>query len=109
MLDTLVPIGQVKRDISDLVNRVAYRGERIILTSRGKPKAALVSLEDYEHLAMKQVNDNQTRWQNWLAQTDALVTQILARRGGKEIHVDTLWRREQEELEARNGWITGSH
>ena len=43
-----VSIGRVKRDVSDLVNRVAYGGERIILTSRGKPKAALVSMDDLE-------------------------------------------------------------
>ena len=40
-MNTHVSIGQVKRDISELVNRVSYAGERIILTSRGKPKAAL--------------------------------------------------------------------
>ena len=45
-----VSIGQVKRDISELINRVAYGGERIVLTSRGKPKAALVSISDYEQL-----------------------------------------------------------
>lgn len=45
-----VSIGRVKRDVSDLVNRVAYGGERIILTSRGKPKAALVSIDDLERL-----------------------------------------------------------
>ena len=45
-----VSIGRVKRDVSDLVNRVAYGGERIILTSRGKPKAALVSTDDLERL-----------------------------------------------------------
>jgi prevent-host-death family protein len=50
MAQTHISIGQVKRDISDLVNRVAYGGERIILTSRGKPKAAIVSMEDYERL-----------------------------------------------------------
>ncbi len=48
--DIRVSIGRVKRDISELVNRVAYRGERVVLTSRGKPKAALVSIEDYERL-----------------------------------------------------------
>jgi prevent-host-death family protein len=50
MADNQVPIGRVKRDISDLINRVAYGGERIVLTSRDKPKAALVSIEDYERL-----------------------------------------------------------
>lgn len=45
-----VSIGQVKRDISELVNRVAYGGERVVLTSRRKPKAVLVSVSDYEQL-----------------------------------------------------------
>jgi len=45
MPEVRVAIGQAKRDLSDLVNRVAYGGERILLMSRGKPKAALVSFE----------------------------------------------------------------
>jgi prevent-host-death family protein len=45
-----VSISQVKREISELVNRVAFGGERIILTSRGRPKAVLVSLTDLEQL-----------------------------------------------------------
>ena len=45
-----VSIGQVKRDISELINRVAYGGEKIILTSRGKDKAAIISMEDFERL-----------------------------------------------------------
>jgi len=51
-----VSIGRVKRDVSDLVNRVAYGGERIILTSRGKPKAALVSIDDFERLRLSEVS-----------------------------------------------------
>lgn len=50
MMETEIGIGQVKRDISELVNRVAYGGERIILTSRGKPKAVIVSLDDLRRL-----------------------------------------------------------
>ncbi len=56
MSDRYVSIGTVKRDISELVNRVAYGGERIMLTSRGKPKAALVSVNDYEWLRQQNMN-----------------------------------------------------
>ncbi len=108
MRDVTIPIGQVKRDISDLVNRVAYKGERIILTSRGKPKAALVSIEDYEHLKREQVTENLARWGQWLAGADALADEILVRRGGTPVPVDELLSREREELEARSDWITGS-
>ena len=89
-----VSIGQVKRDISELVNRVAYGGERIVLTSRGKPKAALVSIEDLERLQQAQTRDNLARWETWVAQTDALVAEILARRDGATIDVDALFQRE---------------
>lgn len=50
MAEIVVSIGQVKRNISELVNRVAYGGDRVLLTSRGKPKAALISIADYERL-----------------------------------------------------------
>jgi prevent-host-death family protein len=43
-------MSQAKGKISELVARVAKRGERILLTSRGRPKAALVSIEDLERL-----------------------------------------------------------
>ena len=96
----------MKRDISDLVNRVACRGERIVLTSRGKPKAALVSIEDYEHLRRGHASADLASWQTWLAQADALADEILARRDGAAVSVDDLLHQTREELEARSGWIT---
>ena len=101
-----MPIGQVKRDISDLVNRVAYRGERIVLTSRGEPKAALVSIEDYERLRRGHASADLASWRAWLAQADGLADEILARRDGAAVSVDDLLRETREELEARSDWIT---
>jgi prevent-host-death family protein len=78
-MSTQVSIGQVKRDISELVNRVTYAGERIILTSRGKPKAVLVSMDDYEQLLRR---ENRTKdIQDWLTQARTLARQIETRRG----------------------------
>lgn len=45
-----VSIAEIKNTISALVNRVAFGRERVVLTSRGKPKAALVSMQDFESL-----------------------------------------------------------
>ena len=39
-------IGEAKARFSSLINAVAYGGERILIQSRGRPKAALVSVED---------------------------------------------------------------
>ncbi len=94
-------IGQVKRDISTLVNRVAYGGERIVLTSRGKPKAALVSIEDYQRLRKDEQANRRQRWQAWLASTETLTQKILDRRRGAGIDVDELLRHDRRDLEAR--------
>jgi prevent-host-death family protein len=102
MAEHEISIGRVKRDISELVNRVAYGGERIILTSRGKPKAALVSIEDYERLQRGQPDDSLAHWQAWAAQSDALASAILARRGAAAIDVDELLQQEREEQEQRD-------
>jgi len=109
MPDTFVPIGRVKRDISELINRVAYGGERIILTSRNKPKAALVSIEDYEHLRREETGERLAHWQDWLAQADALAEEVLARRGGEPIPVDALVMADRTDLEKRDEWVSNSH
>ncbi len=36
--------------ISELMNRVSYGGERIVLTRHGKPIAAIVGIKDLERL-----------------------------------------------------------
>ena len=105
MPETHVGIGQMKRDLSDLVNRVAYGGERIVLTSRGKPKAALVSIEDYERLQQEQASQELARWQAWLAESEKLEADILKRREGVPLDVDTLWQAARADLEARDDQI----
>jgi prevent-host-death family protein len=45
-----VTVTQARAEFADLVNRVAYTGERVALTRRGKIMAALVTAEDLELL-----------------------------------------------------------
>jgi prevent-host-death family protein len=92
-----VSIGQVKRDISELVNRV-YAGERIILTSRGKPKAVLVSMDDYERLLRSE--NRASDIQAWLTKARALASQIETHRGGA-VDVDAILSADREDLENR--------
>jgi len=93
-----VSIGQVKRDISELVNRVTYAGERIILTSRGKPKAALVSMQDFERLLRSE--GRAADIQKWLAETRTLSSRIEKRRG-KPVDVDAILEASRSDLETR--------
>lgn len=41
---------EAKTHLSEYLNRVRYRGERIVIERHGKPVAALVSTEDLERL-----------------------------------------------------------
>jgi prevent-host-death family protein len=45
-----VPVTQARAEFADLVNRVVYGGERVVVTRHGKPLAALVSADDLERL-----------------------------------------------------------
>jgi len=86
---------------------VAYGGERIVLTSRGKPKAAIVSVEDYEQLEEGEEAARIARWETWLEANNALAEKILARRGGEPLDVDALWKAAREDLEARDARFFG--
>ncbi len=107
MNETQVSIGQVKRDISELVNRVAYSREKIILTSRGKPKAVLISLSDYEQLKEISNLGKAARMDAWLIESDQLTSMILADRGGEPIDMDKLWEGIKADREARDEQILG--
>ena len=107
MTEIQVSIGQVKRDISVLVNRVAYGDERVILTSRGKPKAAIVSIEDYEKLT-EEGEDELGRFEAWLAVTDQLASRILANRGGRPFDVDAILADAKTDLEERHDFLRRS-
>jgi len=47
---TTLPISEARDHLADLGNRVALRGERIVIERRGKNLCALVSIEDLELL-----------------------------------------------------------
>ncbi len=102
MNEVQITLGEVKRDLSKLVDRVARRRERVVLTFHGKPQAALISLEDYERLKQQTEGaDRLARWQVWLAENDKLSADILQRRGGQPIDVDQLLQQDRADLEAR--------
>ena len=41
-----VAASEVRESFAETLNRVAYQGERVVMHRRGKPVAAMVSLED---------------------------------------------------------------
>lgn len=45
-----IGVAEIRSNLADVINRVAYGGERIILQRRGKQVLAVVSMEDLELL-----------------------------------------------------------
>jgi prevent-host-death family protein len=45
-----IPVTQARDELADLINRVSYGRERIILTRHSKPVACIVSPEDLARL-----------------------------------------------------------
>lgn len=50
-----VAVTRLRRAAAELLNRVCYGGARIIVTSSGKERAALVSIDDLEVLLSLEV------------------------------------------------------
>ncbi|EDY58284.1 MULTISPECIES: type II toxin-antitoxin system Phd/YefM family antitoxin [Streptomyces] len=49
-----IPVTQARAELADLINRVVYGGERVVVTRHGKPLVALVSAADLERLEESQ-------------------------------------------------------
>ena len=47
---SIISISEMKDSLSEILNRVAYGQERIFVASRGKPKAAVISVDDLKLL-----------------------------------------------------------
>lgn len=47
---TRVTVGKVRSEFADTINRVSYKGERIMIRRRGKDVAAIVPAQDLELL-----------------------------------------------------------
>jgi prevent-host-death family protein len=45
-----IPVTQARAELADLINRVVYGGDRVVVTRHGKPLVALVSAADLERL-----------------------------------------------------------
>ena len=50
MADQTLPLAEIKRRLSEIVDGVEQRHERVVLTRNGRPAAVLVSPDDLEAL-----------------------------------------------------------
>lgn len=56
MATQTVTLSDLKRNLGEIVNLASYGGQRIILLSRGKARAALIGMEDLRRLEASEQN-----------------------------------------------------
>nr|WSW70571.1 type II toxin-antitoxin system Phd/YefM family antitoxin [Streptomyces sp. NBC_00995] len=54
-----IPVTQARADLAELINRVVYGGERVVVTRHGKPLVALVSAADLERLENQEASERE--------------------------------------------------
>ena len=78
-----ISVSELKRDLSGIINQAAYGKERIVIGSRGKPKAAVISMEDLQLLeSMSREQSLQARRMSSLKAARAVRAEISARTDG---------------------------
>jgi antitoxin YefM len=50
MSDTVLPLAEIKKRLSEVVDGVEQRHDRVLLTRNGRPAAVIISPEDLESL-----------------------------------------------------------
>jgi len=64
-----VSVAEARKKFSDLMARVAYAGERIVVERRGKPMMAWISIEDLQRLEELEQQASSARAQRQAALT----------------------------------------
>ena len=83
----VVNVAEARRRLAELLTRVAYGGERVIVERHGKPLAAWVSLADLEQLEAvdrAEVGGHE-RWREALDRARASRARILRARQGEPL------------------------
>ena len=84
----VVGVGEAKKRLSEIMSRVAYRGERFLIERRGRRMAALVPVGDLERLEERPVAPKGllTALGAWadFEDLDEMVEKIYQQRGGAQ-------------------------
>lgn len=83
----IISVNEARAHFSDVLARVAYGGERVIIQRRGRPFAALISIDDLRKLEALE-SEAETRKAarvKALAAAAAVREQILAERHGEPL------------------------
>lgn len=67
-----IPVTQARAELAELINRVVYGGERVVVTRHGKPLVALVSAADLERLESDRGQDQEAAEEQVISSVSSL-------------------------------------
>lgn len=77
-----IPVTQARAELADLINRVVYGGERVVVTRHGKPLVALVSADDLRRL--EELEEHREAAEERVISTVAGVRQVASASGERQ-------------------------
>lgn len=101
----MMSVAEARKQFSELVARVAYTGERVVIEGRGKPMMALVSIEDLQRLERLAEAQELVRQQRLAALAQARVLREEFRKSGappSDVVEDIYRLREERDRELSN-------
>jgi prevent-host-death family protein len=69
-MSTTVTLKQIREHLSELVSRVAFGDQNVVITRFGKPVAALITYQEYEQLMNPRKRFAQEDWEKGFALID---------------------------------------
>jgi prevent-host-death family protein len=69
-MTTTVSTSKARDDFAEMINQVAYRGERVVLDRHGKPIAAIIPIDDLAFLEELENHMNVEAAERALAESD---------------------------------------
>lgn len=70
MMKQTISLKDIRSQLSELIARVAYGRQNVVITRYGKPVATLVSYEDYERMMNPQKRFSEKEWEKGFALID---------------------------------------
>lgn len=85
---TEIPASEVRSQISEIISRVAYGGERVVISRNGKAQVAVIPIADLDRL--KQLDEQREARRRRAAQAVTDIQQASARSGTNKLTDDEI-------------------
>lgn len=103
--EVYIKVETAPSEITAWLKRVSQDGERLVLTTRGKPTAVIVSLADYQYIQTNKAAHIPQNWQSWLDKHAQLMTQLEKEGFNQALDIDAFLAEAKQERDERVDYL----